>query len=880
MYCNYYNNIQENKPVQIDIYDIYTKINDQELKKKTQFIIDKYSGDIATDFKNSDKSQYQYDKRSVLPAVVFSGCFDRSTSIEQQQYVLHTGRINMDIDKNSKDELNAFYQLIKTKKIPYIECASHSVSGSLNGSMWINVLVDIPNDFSDVTDYLINRLSLKIDDYKSKLHSAYYDFFAENLEKELSIYAGSTKDIKRLRYLSYDDDIYINYEAINLPLKALEMWFLASDKKQMQNEIKKITDNGDVDPFKIALKYAENKVGECVSGNYHNFLNMFAIVLNRMGISESDAMDYATNRLNINVTTNCIEYPYKRYSNDFGIWKEWKEQKPDNVSVDPVKTKQRNTEHYSKFFIPLGFVKNDEGVQLFHYYSIGSRTIIKLSPSKMSKNNLFAIAPMEFWNISFPKEKSNSFNIDSAVQFMIDLGNTKGHFNASKIRGRGAWIDKNRIIIHNGDCLIVDSKKYELGEIETEYIYELGEPLNLNFKDPLSKDYSKKLLLTLESLSWERQIDGVLLAGWLALTPVCGVLNWRPHIWITGGAGSGKSWINKEILQRFTKGISVSVQGNTSEAGLREYLGNDALNVLFDEAEGENEQSQNQIQRVLQLMRASSSSDGGLIAKGTGSGAKTYTIRSCFAFCSIVPQATLGSDVRRITNLELKKGGISNQEFEAISLDFYDYANDDYIKRFHARIISILPNLLKTIDIFTQAITTTLSNRAMGDQLGALIGGAWHLSEDDCPTLQQAIDMVKKLDFSFEQGINTQPDEIKCLQYILTIQTKVETEYGIHTRTIGELVEIVDQMIMSEPLKYIYVDAHLKRIGIKVEKENLAISTTSTFLNSQLKGTSWAKNYAQVLSRITGAFRKNNTYYSVGNNSPAILIPLSEIFKK
>jgi hypothetical protein len=67
-------------------------------------------------------------------------------------------------------------------------------------------------------------------------------------------------------------------------------------------------------------------------------------------------------------------------------------------------------------------------------------------------------------------------------------------------------------------------------------------------------------------------------------------------------------------------------------------------------------------------MRAASSSDGGLIAKGTGNGAKTYTIRSCFAFCSIVPQATLGSDVRRITNLELKKGGISNEEFESVSL--------------------------------------------------------------------------------------------------------------------------------------------------------------------------------------------------------------------
>ena len=878
MYCNYYSNIFENKPIQIDIMDVYVKITELELKKITENIQQKHITGIQADFNGYDKSTYQHDKKS-LPAVVFSGCFDRSTNIENQQYVLHTGRINIDIDQNPKHDLDKFYDLIKSNKIPYIEASAHSISGKYNGSMWINILVDIPNDFSDVSDYLINRLQLKIDDYKSKLHTAYFDFFSENLENEFKIKSGSSKDIKRLRYLSYDDNIFVNYDAKEIPIKALEMYLIASDKKQMSNEIITIS-NTDSDPYKIALKYAENKTGACLPGNYHNFLTMFSIVLNRMGISESDAYNYATSTLGVDVKTNCIEYPYKRYVSDFGIWNDWKQQKPNNVSIDPVITKQRETMHYSKHFMPLGFMKNDDGVQSFHFYSIGSRTIIKLSPAKMSKNNLFALAPMEFWNISFPKEKSNSFNIDSAVQYLIDLGNSRGYFNLNKIRGRGAWIDRNRIVIHNGDCLIVDSQSYNLGEIDTEYIYELGEPLNLNFKNPLKKHESKKLLDTLQSLSWEREIDATLLAGWLALAPVCGVLNWRPHIWITGGAGSGKSWINKEVLQRFTKGISVSVQGNTSEAGLREYLGNDALNVLFDEAEGENEIAQNQIQRVLQLMRAASSSDGGLIAKGTGNGAKTYTIRSCFAFCSIVPQATLGSDVRRITNLELKKGGITNEEFESVSLEYNDYASDDYVKRFHARIINLLPNLLKTIGIFTQAITTTLSNRAMGDQLGALIGGAYHLASDDCPTLEHAIQIVKKFDFSNEQGINVQSDEVRCLQHILTVQTKVETEYGMHTRTIGELIEIVDNSILAEPLKFTYVDPHLKRIGIKVEGENLAISTTSTFVNASLRGTPWAKNYAQVLSRIKGAFRKNNTYYSVGNYSPAILIPLTEIFKK
>ena len=40
----------------------------------------------------------------------------------------------------------------------------------------------------------------------------------------------------------------------------------------------------------------------------------------------------------------------------------------------------------------------------------------------------------------------------------------------------------------------------------------------------------------------------LLLAGWVALAPVCGALGWRPHAWITGKAGSGKTTIMKRFV--------------------------------------------------------------------------------------------------------------------------------------------------------------------------------------------------------------------------------------------------------------------------------------------------------------------------------------------
>ena len=49
-----------------------------------------------------------------------------------------------------------------------------------------------------------------------------------------------------------------------------------------------------------------------------------------------------------------------------------------------------------------------------------------------------------------------------------------------------------------------------------------------------------EILELAQQFQWDVQASGMLLAGWVALAPICGALDWRPHIWLTGGAGTGK----------------------------------------------------------------------------------------------------------------------------------------------------------------------------------------------------------------------------------------------------------------------------------------------------------------------------------------------------
>lgn len=553
----------------------------------------------------------------------------------------------------------------------------------------------------------------------------------------------------------------------------------------------------------------------------------------------------------------------------------------DRVSK-PTATTQTNTnsdaspkpETPSNYFAPLGFNKDESGSLRFWFYAFMAKSIVSMTPSKMSKANLMQLAPLEWWSMAFPKK--TGFDTDAAVDFLMTLCRKRGYFSNDKMRGRGAWLDHGRIVVHTGTDLIIDGKKRGLGVDDTEFVYELGSALNLSVDDPLSADDAGKLSKVVESLDWVRPIDGKLLAGWLAIAPICGVLEWRPHIWITAGAGSGKSWVNKNILHRMTGDCGLRFEGGTTEAGLRETIGNDALCVMFDEAEGENEKEQHKMENILHLMRSCSSSDS-MIAKGTGNGAKIYRTRSMFAFCSIVPQTKHAADKRRVSVLRLGKG-LPRTEFEKLNKFYESFSTTEYVTRFQSRMINLMPNVLETIRMFKKAITDKLGRSDMGDQLGTMLGGWYHIHNDAPATLDQATAIVAEFDFEGEQGMETVPDEIRCLQHILSIQIRVETEQGTHTRTVGELIETVaSEVYGGDPVTSTIADSSLRRVGIKVEEVNecVFISNTAPFLNSHLRGTPWATDRRSVLLRAEGAEYKKLKRFGGGLKTPAVVIPLS-----
>ena len=69
------------------------------------------------------------------------------------------------------------------------------------------------------------------------------------------------------------------------------------------------------------------------------------------------------------------------------------------------------------------------------------------------------------------------------------------------------------------------------------------------------------------------------MAGWTFLVPICWALKWRPHIWITGTAGSGKSTIQRGFCCGLIDEAALYAQGNSTEPGIRQELEDDSLTI-------------------------------------------------------------------------------------------------------------------------------------------------------------------------------------------------------------------------------------------------------------------------------------------------------------
>lgn len=498
----------------------------------------------------------------------------------------------------------------------------------------------------------------------------------------------------------------------------------------------------------------------------------------------------------------------------------------------------------------------------YYYQPHNTGQIVRLTRSAHTATNLVALADLDYWKQIAANDRG-AIEWTKAAHLLFSINADRGVYNPDRIRGRGTWWDNQRTVLHLGDQLIVDGARHSvLKPFDSRYLYQrLTELHGPSGATPLSDAEGFIICELADRFHWEVPASGLLLAGWVTLAPICGSLPWRPHVWLTAAAGSGKSAILDRYVAPLLGDMGLIVAGNTTEAGLRQTLRCDALPVVFDEAESNERADQMRMQNILALARVASSESHATMLKGSPGGDVTrFNIRSMFMMSSITTALKQGADRSRFAQLTLRSPiELAKDErirhWEQLDHDLDKYITSDIGARLIARTVSLIPTIRQSVRIFTKAAAEHFDSQRLGDQYGTLLAGAWSLMSSSVPTVEEAKQLISQNSWEAYSQATEIPDECRCIQRILQHQVRVEADEKTCTRTLGELVEVVTSQSTDMNVTSRQAQETLGRYGLRVEKDDglLLVSNTAEALGMILRDSPWSHSWPTVLSRLQGA---------------------------
>lgn len=528
-------------------------------------------------------------------------------------------------------------------------------------------------------------------------------------------------------------------------------------------------------------------------------------------------------------------------------------------------------------FVCLGF---DEGI--FYYQPRSTGQVTGISRGSHTGTNLVHLAELSYWEALYPSK--TGVNWLAAASSLFAEQSRVGIFSPDRIRGRGAWWDAGRSVLHLGDRLLIDGELHPISKPpRSKFHYQRLASIDLpDGINPLTDQLGAELIDIASRFHWEVPASGLLLAGWIALAPICGALQWRPHLWLTASAGSGKSAILDRLIGPLIESLALFPEGNTTEAFIRQQLRSDAMPVVFDEAESNEKADRQRIQNILSLARVASSAGRGVIGKGGADGtAQSFTIRSMFLLCSISTALKQGADQSRFAQLTLRNPSYLPKaeriaHWSALDAEITQVCTAETGHRLMLRMVRQIPIIRDSVAVFRRAAAERFDSQRQGDQYGTLLAGAWSLMSSRAATIEDAFQLIDGNDWTAYKE-QVEADEDRCLQQILQHQIRVEGDRGSgHTRTVWELVEIARGVAPSMEITATAAEAHLGRIGLRVADDRLLIANTALGLQRILADTPWAHSWPTVLSRLPGAQKAGKVRFKgMSTNSRAVSVPLA-----
>ena len=518
-----------------------------------------------------------------------------------------------------------------------------------------------------------------------------------------------------------------------------------------------------------------------------------------------------------------------------------------------------------------------------HFYVFDNRQKIqkKYAIKSFNKNEAVDLFSLDYLFENFPNKTGSDFVFLKVLDYVLTQSQNAGYWDDSRIRRNGIWKIKNNTYFHDGQKLLKNNKLVELGSHDG-FLFPKNEFPYLKITDEeLSIDEKKELVELIQRLSWKHDYASMIALGWIVLAPLCGILPWRPHLWITGGFGSGKTTVKNILLERILKIFSVSLL-ETTPAGVRQMLNEYSIPFLLEETESDDFDSMQKLKFFVKQVSNASDAGSSKSVKGSSGGVHTeFEARFMASFCSIHVNLIAPQYRSRFSILELvenKHNGFSGAG--GTEERFNKLIDGDFPDRFLKWRLNRIDLILENYHVFYLEMKKRFSSR-FASQYGMTLSAFFTFAEDrkvNEKDVESILERTKDLkEVSDETSIK---NESNCFE---TLFSKKIIDGG-HSYSIGEIVERVyrphkfsDSLERTDFLKKL-----LEVYGMKFTKdEALAICNSHSELKALFAGTPYISGWRQHLIRLPFCFDpkiKSQVWIS-GKNMSCIFLDLIKLFE-
>lgn len=419
-------------------------------------------------------------------------------------------------------------------------------------------------------------------------------------------------------------------------------------------------------------------------------------------------------------------------------------------------------------------------------------------------------------NAAFPQfnaqNKFSGFRANYARDAMMAACAHKPAFQAhEKVRGRGCWKgEKGELIQHLGDRILVGAEEHKPGEID-DYVY----PARPAMPAPKSGGRAdvQEIYARLQKWNFARgELDARLLLGQQAATVLSAAIDWRPMGFLTGGAGTGKSTLQK-FLREMLPGRLLGA-GDASEASLRGLLGQDAVGISFDEIEAD--ALNDKAQQVMKLARLAASGEDAFRSSASQE-IKQFTLRGAFLFSAIIPPSMRNQDAQRFAFFimhDLPKGAALAE----LTLAHTRELGAGLV----GRVTEAWPRWHQTVQRFVAGLARVGHAQRGAMQFGTLLAAAHVVLEDGLPSENEVDLWCAQLGrATLMEYENDTPAWLQAWRHLLSAQPEVWRNDGFPTvaEALRKYLAIDDDQLVDAVAK----DHARAKIRQQLERAGLAI---------------------------------------------------------